>query len=149
VIHLALYHRLKKRLPKSVQLKRAFLARSVLKTLGASGHMFGPGDQLTLMYVFHPRTYGTFREALLAAHSLIYSKLIEKEEISADLGSFPHIRNELACIGTVKLLTYKDCDRLFSLIRRVKTRHAQELVDDYLIRVKKIPRESPLRQLFQ
>jgi hypothetical protein len=108
VIHLALYHRLKKKLPKSFQLKPAFLTRSVLKTLGARGHLFGPGDQLTLIYIFHPQTHGTFQEALLAAHSLIYSKLIEKEEMSADLGSFPHIRNELACIGTVKLLTFED-----------------------------------------
>jgi hypothetical protein len=141
VIHLALYHRLKKRLPEMVQLKPAFLARNVLKILGVEGHLFGPGDQLTLIYVFHPKTHGTFREALLAAHALIYSKLIEKEEMSADLGNFPHIRNELACIGTVKLLTLEDCNRLFPLIRRIKTQHAQELVDDYLFRVKKIFRE--------
>jgi hypothetical protein len=149
VIHLALYHRLKKRLPESLQLKPAFLARNVLKTFGVRGHLFGPGDQLTLIYVFHPQTHGTFREALLAAHALIYSKLIEKEELSADLERFPHIRNEFACIGTVKLLTLEDCSRLFPLIRRVKTQHAQALVNDYLFRIKKIPRESRKRQLFQ
>jgi len=145
VLHLALYHQLKKRLPESVQLKPAFLPRNVLKTLGLKGHLTGPGDQLTLIYVFHPQTQGTFREALLAARSLIYSKMIEKEEISVGLGSFPHIHNELACIGTVKLLTFEDCNRLFPLIRRVKTQHAQELVDDYLFRVKKIPRKNQKR----
>jgi hypothetical protein len=142
VIHLALYRLLKKRLPESLQLKPVFLARKALKILGVKGHLFGPGDQLTLTYIFNPKTHGTFREELLAARSVIYSKLIEKEEMSADLQTFPHIRNELACIGTVKLLTLEDCDRLFPLIRRIKTEHARQLVEDYLVRIKKLPRQS-------
>ncbi|MGD9043708.1 MAG: hypothetical protein PVG06_08345 [Desulfobacterales bacterium] len=146
VIHLALYHLLKKRLPESLQLKPIFLARKALKILGVKGHLFGPGDQLTLTYIFHPKTHGTFREELLAARSLIYSKLVEKEEMSADLERFPHIRNELACIRTVKLLTLEDCDRLFPLIRRVKTRYARQLTDDYLVRIKKLPRQSGRHQ---
>jgi hypothetical protein len=146
VIHLALYHLLKKRLPESLQLKPVFLARKALKILGVKGHLFGPGDQLTLTYIFHPKTHGTFREELLAARSLIYSKLIEKEEMSADLETFPHSRNELACIDTVKLLTLEDCDRLFPLIRRVKTEHARQLIDDYLVRIKKLPRKRRKRQ---
>ena len=141
VIHLALYDLLKKRLPESLQLKPVFLARKALKILGVKGHLFGPGDQLTLTYIFHPKTHGTFREELLAARSLIYSKLIEKEEMSANLETFPHIRNELACIDTVKLLTLEDCDRLFPLIRRFKTEHARQLIDDYLVRIKKLPRK--------
>ena len=149
VIHLSLYHLLKKRLPQSLQLKPVFLARKTLKILGVKGHLFGPGDQLTLTYIFHPKTHGTFREELLAARSLIYSKLIEKEEMSADLETFPHIRNELACIGAVKLLTLEDCDRLFPLIRRVKTEHARQLVDDYLLRIKKLPRQRRKRQSFK
>lgn len=149
VIHLALYHLLKKRLPQSLQLKPVFLARKALKILGVKGHLFGPGDQLTLTYIFHPKTHGTFREELLAARSLIYSKLIEKEEVSVDLETFPHIRNELACIRTVKLLTLEDCDRLFPLIRRVKTEHARQLVDDYLVRIKKLPRQRRKRQSFK
>lgn len=142
VIHLALYHLLKKRLLQSLQLKPVFLARKALKILGVKGHLFGPGDQLTLTYIFHPKTHGTFREELLAARSLIYSKLIEKEEVPADLETFPHIRNELACIRTVKLLTLEDCDRLFPLIRLIKTEHARQLVDDYLVRIKKLPRTN-------
>ena len=140
-IHLALYHLLKKRLPRPAQLKPVFLARKALKILGFKGHLLGPGDQLTLTYIFHPRMHGTLREELLAARSLIYSKLIEKEEVSTDLETFPHIRNELACMDTVKLLTLEDCDRIFPLIRRFKTEHARQLVDDYLVRIKKLPRK--------
>jgi hypothetical protein len=101
---------------------------------------------LTLTYIFHPKTHGTFREELFAARSLIYSKLIEKEEVSVDLKTFPHIRNELACIRTVKLLALKDCERLFPLIRRIKSEHARQLVDDYIVRIKKLPRQSRKRQ---
>jgi hypothetical protein len=142
VIHLALYHLLKKRLPQSLQLKPVFLARKALKILGVKGHLFGPGDRLTLTYIFHPRIHGTLTEELLAARSVIYSKLIEKEEVSVDLETFPHIRTELACIRTVNLLTLEDCDRLFPLIRRFKTEHARQLVDDYLVRIKQFPRQS-------
>ncbi len=149
VIHLALYHLLKKILPKPVQLKPVFLARKALKTLGVKGHLFGPGDQLTLTYIYHPETHGTFREELLAARSLIYSKLIEKEEVSADLETFPHIRNELTCIRTAKLLTLEDCDRLFPLIRRLKSEHARQLVDDYLVRIKMLSRQNQKRQSFK
>ena len=121
----------------------------MLKTLGVRGHLFGPGDRLTLTFIFHPQTHGTFREELLAARSLIYSKLIEKEEVSANLETFPHIRNELTCIRTVNLLTLDDCDRLFPLIRRVKSEHARQLVDDYLVRIKMLPGQNRKLQLFK
>ena len=148
-IHLALYRLLKKRLLKPAQLKPVFLARKALKILGVRQHLFGPGDQLTLTYIFYPQTHGTFREQLLAARSLIYSKLIGKEEVSADLETFPHIRNELACIRTVKRLALDDCERLFPLIRSVKTEHAPHLVDDYLVRIKKLVRQGRKRQSLQ
>ena len=136
-MHYSLYPLLRHRLPKKVQIKPIFLAHKVLKTLGQKGHLFGPGDQLTLTYIFHPDIRGTQREALLAGRSLIYTKLIEKEELSADLKTFPHVRNERACIQTVNLLTLDDCGRLFPLIRRLKTAHARQLVEDYFLRVKK------------
>ena len=147
-IHLALYYLLKKRLPKTTQLKPVFLARKALKILGVKGHLFSPGDQLTLTYIFYPKTHGTAKEELLASRSLIYSKLIEKEEVTANLETFPHVRNELACIRTVKLLTFEDCDRLFPLIRKIKTVHARQIVDDYLVRIKKLPRQNRKRQSF-
>ena len=89
-IHLALYHLLKKRLPRPVQLKPVFIARKALKIIGVKGHLFGPGDQLTLTYIFHPRIHGTLREELLAARSVIYSKLIEKEEYSKRTRLYSH-----------------------------------------------------------
>ena len=139
-MHYALYPMLKKQMPKPVQLSPVFLAHEALKTLGVNErHLFGPGDQLTLMYLFHPNIKGTLKEALLAARALIYTKLIEKEEMSVDLKTFPHVRNELDCIRTVKALTLNDCQRLFPLIRRVKTADARLIVRDYFDKIKKRP----------
>ena len=140
-IHYFLYPLLRHRLSQQVQIKPVFLARQALKKIGREGHLYGPGDLLTLTFVFHPDLKETQREALLAARSLIYTKLIEKEELPMDLETFPHIRNELACIQTVNLLSLDDCGRLFPLIRRVKTDHARRLVDAYFERVKKHPRQ--------
>ncbi|MGD2185070.1 MAG: hypothetical protein PVI71_03035 [Desulfobacterales bacterium] len=147
-IHYSLYPLLRNRLPKKVQIKFVFTAHKALKTLGQKGHLFGPGDQLTLTYIFHPAIKRTQRQALLAARSLIYTKLIEKEELSADLTTFPHIRNELACIRAVRLLSLGDCSRLFPLIRRLKTAQARQLVDDYFRRLKKHPRSITNRLAF-
>ena len=136
-IHYGLYLQLKKMLPKQVQLKPVFIAHKALQTLGKRGHLFGPGDQLTLTYIFHPNIKDTQREIMLAARSLIYTKLIEKEELVADLETFPHIRDELTCIRMVKRLTWGDCARLFPLVRRARSVHARQLVEDYLLRFKK------------
>jgi hypothetical protein len=147
-IHFWLYHLLRQTMPKKVKLKPVWLAHEALKTLGVNGHLFGPGDQLTLIYIFHPNVGGTLKEELLAARSLIYTKLIEKEEVTGGLETFPHVRNECACIRKVKLLTLDDCKRLFPLIRRAKTAQARQLVDDYLARIKNLPRQSISTQSF-
>lgn len=141
-IHYLLWQMLRQRLPKQDQVKPVFITHKALRALGKKGHLYGPGDRLTLTYIFHPNIKSTPQQELLAARSLIYTKLIEKEELSADCKTFPHIRNELACIRTANLLNWSDCDRLFALIRRVKTANARQIVDDYLIRFKKIPRKE-------
>ena len=142
-MHYALYTMLRKRMPERVKLSPVFLAHQAMKTLDTmERHLFGPGDQLTLMYLFQPNISGTLKEALLAARVLIYTKLIEKEEILTGLETFPHVRNELACIQTVKALTLDDCERLFPLIRRVNTANARLIVHDYFVKIKKRPLQS-------
>ncbi len=136
-IHYGLYIQLKQRLIKQVQLKPVFLAHQATHIIGRQGHLYGPGDQLTLTYIFHPKIKDGQREALLAARSLIYTKLIEKEEQTAELETFPHVRDELACIQTVKRLTLDDCKRLFPLIRHAKSVNVRIVVEDYLARFKK------------
>jgi hypothetical protein len=136
-IHYGLYRELKRRMATKIRIKPMFIAHKAMATLGVRGHLYGPGDQLTLRYIIHSGIKDAQLETLLAARSLIYSKLIEKEEQTTGLTSFPHIRNELGCIRMVKLLTIDDCSRLFALVRRVQTSHAREIVVDYLKRFKK------------
>ena len=109
-----------------------FIADAALHTLGKKGHLFGPGDLLTLMYIFHPTVAQPKREALLAARSLIYSKLVAKEESTEDLNSLPHLRDELACIQIARCLSTADCRHLFPLIRSATSAAARQIVAEYL-----------------
>lgn len=140
-IHFMLWQLLRQTLPKRVKVNPVFLSHIALKAFGENGHLFGPGDQLTLRYIFHPDIRATVKDKLLAARSLIYTKLIEKEELTTNLKIFPHARDELNCIRTVKLLDLRDCSRLFPLISGIKTEKARKLVEDYLVRIKKLPFE--------
>jgi hypothetical protein len=136
-IHYGLYRQLKRHLPKGAQVKPVFIAHKALQTLGERGHLYGPGDQLTLRYILHPNSKDTPLEEVLAARALVYAKLVEKEELSTDLETFPHVRNEFDCIQSVQQLTLEDCKRLFPLIRRSKSVNVRPAVEDYLVHFKK------------
>jgi len=93
--------------------------------------LYSPGDQLTLLYIFHPGIRDSQRERMLAARSIIYSKIVLKEEVTDDLDTFPHLRDELGCIRIIKQLSLDDCRRLFPMVRREKTSEAREIVAEY------------------
>ena len=132
VIHYPLWRLLRRRVPPYHRVQLIFIADAVLHTLGKKGHLFGPGDLLTMMYIFHPTVAQPKREALLAARSLIYSKLIAKEESTEDLNSLPHLRDELACIQIARRLSTDDCRRLFPLVRGATSSDARQIVAEYL-----------------
>ena len=130
-IHFRLWQLLRKRLPKKIRIVPLFLADFALNMLEEKGHLYGPGDQLTLLYIFHPTIAETEQHQLLAARAIIYAKIIEKEEFDADVGTFPHSQDELACIRATGKLNLCDCRELFPLIRRSKTAEARQIVADY------------------
>ena len=132
VMHYPLRQHLRMQLPHRVRIKAMFLADEALQSGGQKGHLYGPGDQLTLLYVFNPANRRTGRKELLAARSIIYSKIIAKHEFTENLNQFPHLRDELDCIRTANALSLDDCRRLFPLIRRAKSQHARSIVDEYL-----------------
>ena len=103
---------------------------------GRKGHLYGPGDQLTLLFMFHAANRQTGRKKLLAARSIIYSKIVAKNEITEDLNRFPHLLDELECIRTSNKLSLEDCQRLFPLIRRAKSQDARTVVAEYLADIK-------------
>jgi hypothetical protein len=132
VIHYQLWQLLRHKLPRQTRVIPVFLADFALKTLKKNVQIYGPGDQLTLLYIFHPTIAETEQHRLLAARSIIYTKLIEKEESVADADTFPHLRDELAVIRTTGKLNLHDCRVLFPLIRRSKTGESRQIVADYL-----------------
>jgi hypothetical protein len=131
-MHYPLRQHLRVQLPRKIRIRAMFLADETLQTWGQKVHRYGPGDQLTLLYVFHPANRRTGRKKLLAARSIIYSKIIAKDEITEDLDQFPHLRDELDCIRTANSLSLDDCRRLFPLICRAKSQDARSIVEQYL-----------------
>lgn len=129
-IHYPLWQELKRRLPAAYPLKVNFLMRRAVREMGCRGHLYGPGDLLTLLYRFHPGVRRR-REDLLAGRALIYSKLVAKEEIVNTAGAYPHTRDELETAAAVRALSLEDCRRLFPSIRRASTETARDRVRHY------------------
>jgi hypothetical protein len=132
MMHYPLRRLLRQQLQAKVPVKVVFLADDALTSSGSKGRLYSPGDQLTLLYIFHPGILDTRREKLLAARSIMYSKIVEKEEMTDDLNRFPHLRDELDCNRIVKQLSVEDCRRLFPLVRRAKSSEARKIVSEYL-----------------
>lgn len=128
LIHYHLWQRLWGHLRFHARVQPLFLADAALKRLGEKGHLYGPGDQLTLLYIFHPAFSQPELEKLLAARSMIYSKILEKQESEGEEGTFPHLRDELTCIRAARRLSIDDCRQLFPLIRRADTRQARHIL---------------------
>ncbi len=133
-IHLALLPLLRRSVVPTVRIAPVSFNQMALNTMGRRGQLFSPGDQLTLIHIFHPKAADTPRMKLLAARSLVYSKIVPKVEQLPAVESFPHLCSELTAIRMVTGLTMQDCKRLFPLLRRMKSQDAGELVSEYLQR---------------
>jgi len=128
MMHYPLKRLMARQTPRSLRIKSVFPANDIVQCLGQKGHLYGPGDQLTLLYIFHPEITATERETLLAARALIYSKIVIKEELNSDMAAYPHLRDELICIKATRGLSVNDCRRLFARIRGVNTFEARQIV---------------------
>jgi len=113
------------------RLKVLFLTDIALRTIGKKGRLYGPGDRLTLRYLYHPKKQDDGQDIILAARALIHSKIIEKEEKPNAIEGLPHLRNEWDCNGMVSGLSLADCRRLFPLLRGVETVKAFQIVKAY------------------
>ena len=91
----------------------------------------GPGDILTLHYVLHNHVKEETAD-LLAARSLIYIKLIAKEELFPGKSGTPHIEDEIEVNRLVNRLDLNQCGELFQRIRLSKRQQAVEISQEYL-----------------
>jgi hypothetical protein len=130
-IHYLLWRMIRQDLGGSVTVRPHFLMGGVLKSLGISRHLYGPGDILTLRYILRPDLPDPM-EDLLAGRALIYNKLIRKDEMADGNEPYPHIRDELQVIEVVKQLTLKNCADLFPLVRKATTEEARTVLARYM-----------------
>jgi hypothetical protein len=130
-IHYPLYRYLRNELGKHEKIRVVFLLAPVVRKLRAKRRDMGPGDILTLHYALH---HGLQEElaSLLAARSLIYIKLVRKEELIPGSSEAPHAEDELKVNRLVDRLAFPHCRELYEQIRLAKHERAVELAQDYV-----------------
>jgi hypothetical protein len=99
----------------------------ILKKLGLSGSVFGPGDELTACYLLN-KPLTVVEEMTLCARSLIHNKLILKEERLGAAEEYPHARDEYHVNTFVSRLNLRRCRELFVLLRPLSTEKARKMV---------------------
>ncbi len=132
-IHYALWGQLRNALRNESNPRAVFLMAPVVKPLLGKRQALGPGDVLTLQYVYDPRTKDA-RMDLFAARSLVFVQLLEKGEMARGTEPFPHTRNEVEAIRMTGALTFEDCRCVFPQIRAAGTHEARAVVRDHLQR---------------
>lgn len=127
-IHQLLWREVRRLLSGPCRVQRRFLLTPVYRARAQRPHLFGPGDLLTLRYIFRPDRPGTPQDDHLAAAALVYNKLLAKEEMVSAPGDYPHTRNEIETIGFVRRLSFEQCRRLLTDIGGAGTRAAQRIL---------------------
>jgi hypothetical protein len=132
-IHFFLFKELHRLMSDRYQVRPVFLDRQVLSDAGLRQHLYSPGDLLTLSYILHPKHTRKEKEKLLAARSIIYSKIIQKQENKGNSNRFYHVKDEMACIRLVNNLTVGNCRKLFGKVRHAPTDEARQIVESHHI----------------
>lgn len=130
-IHLFLIKALAQRLKGRVRLKPKFvLAARALPALGRPRPL-GPGDLLTLHYIFGGKI-SPDKENLLAARSLIHIQLLNKSELAPGADPTPHLTDEIRAVRLSSRLSLEDCAALYPQIRRAPPEEALAALGRYL-----------------
>ncbi len=130
-MHLSLPGELRRALNGHGRVRPRFLLGAVARQRSPRPRVFGPGDELTFAYLFRrPITPET--EKLLAARSLIYIKLLGKDEAPASGSPTPHLDEELRLSALMCELSYADCEELYPLLKQAPPAQAGDLVARYL-----------------
>ena len=130
-IHYPLHNYLRAELGNRQKIRVVFLLGPLVKKLGGKRRNLGPGDILTLHYAFHQ---GLKEEQanVLAARSLIYIKLIHKEELLPGEAEAPHTQDMVEANNLVERLEFSQCGDLFDQIRMASRERAVQLVQAYV-----------------
>jgi hypothetical protein len=130
-IHYPIYRYLRGELGGKPNVKVAYLLAPVIKKLKGKRRNMGPGDILTLHYALHNELEEDLAN-LLAARSLIYIMLINKEELLPGTSATPHIEDEIEVNRLVDRLDFSQCRELFERIRLLKRDRAMQVAREYV-----------------
>jgi hypothetical protein len=126
-IHFDLFRRLRAVTAPGVRVEPLFLLQPEVDRLDVTRRNIGPGDVLTLHYVFHDRLPAA-RAGLLAARSLIAVQLVAREELAPEAAApFPHCADDALVNRLVDRLDLDQCRRLHARIRGVSRTEALQL----------------------
>ena len=133
-IHYPLYLYLRQELGPKHKIRIVYLLSPVIRRLRGVRRNLGPGDVLTLYYALHGRVPNDLAH-LLAARSLIYIKLLQKEELIPGASDAPHSEDIVRVNRIVDSLSLEDCRVLFDQVRLAKRERALRVVEAYLGRL--------------
>ena len=129
-MHLLLFHHLRRLMPPGWSIKAVFVEHQGLQALGLKTGLYGPGDKLTVHYLMN-RTLPLEVADLLCARTLVFMKIVHKDEFADHNGAYPHLRNEGRAMALVNQLSFSQCQKLFMEIRDVSEKEAFALVSSY------------------
>ncbi len=126
-IHWLFFVELQRLVKNKARVRPCFLLQEQARHRTRRKQILGPGDRLTLLFVFHPKVSGLEVERL-AAQSLIYIKLLHKNEMVPTADFCPHLENEAQAWRWTRHLSWNDCQKLWPLVRRSSSEEAQEVL---------------------
>jgi hypothetical protein len=127
-IHYPLYRCLLHEFKGNRNLRVVYLMQPVFKKLRCKRRNMGPGDILTLYYALNLPIKEDLAD-LLAARSLIYTQLIQTEEMLPDhSNTTPHSSDEALVNRLVDPLGFEDCATIYSKIRFKNRRESLDFV---------------------
>ncbi|MGC8720184.1 MAG: hypothetical protein ACP5TY_09285 [Thermodesulforhabdaceae bacterium] len=132
-IHWTLQHYLRRLVYPRIRLRVRFLLQEQTRCRVGTKQIFGPGDILTLIFMFHPNANNPEID-LLAARSLIYVKLLQKVEMLPRENLYPHLEDETKAYLLTRNLNFDDCEKLWRLTRFKSAEETREIVINFIAR---------------
>jgi hypothetical protein len=130
-LHMSLVNQLVGMRSKGYRIRPIYLMAPIVRKLIGHRQTLGPGEKLTLLYTYRPECRSP-RVDLLAAQSLIHSKIKIKDEIVSASDEYPHTRDEVETTALVERLGYTDCKSVYAQVKHATTRDALATVRKYL-----------------
>ena len=131
-IHYPLYRYLLHNFRNTQNIRSIYLMQPVFRKLGCKRRNMGPGDILTLHYALNLPIKEDLSN-LLAARSLIYTQLIETQEMLPDHSDMtPHTSDEARVNRLVDRLGFEDCKTIYSEIRFKGRQESWDFVQSYV-----------------